>query len=96
MMPWIAQEITEIINMSLEIGKFPKRWKIARVKPMYKGGGCERQAPKSYRPVALLSATSESWKEFLHGSLTTTKKSMGSFTRGCMGLGEEEEPIQPC
>ena len=58
MMPWISEEITQIMNLSLEVGYFPERWKIARVKPMYKGGGSDRQAPKSYRPVALLSVTS--------------------------------------
>ena len=26
------------------------------MKPLYKGDGCDRQAPKSFRPVALLAA----------------------------------------
>ena len=47
------------MNMRLDIGKYPRKWKIARVKAMYKGGGCDRQASKSYRPVALLSRIME-------------------------------------
>ena len=54
MSPWIAKIMTDIMNLSLEMGKFPGSWKIARLEPMYKGGGCNRQASKSYRPVALL------------------------------------------
>ena len=28
---WISGELTEIINLSLEVRKYPKKWKIARV-----------------------------------------------------------------
>ena len=58
MSKWISGELAEIINLSLEVKKYPKKWKIARVKPLFKGEGCDRQAPKSFRPVALLSALS--------------------------------------
>ena len=51
---WIVEEITQIINLSLELKKYPRSWKIARVKPHFKGEGCDRQAAKSFRPVALL------------------------------------------
>ena len=36
---WISQEMTDIMNMSLNIRKYPSRWKIARVKPLFKGEG---------------------------------------------------------
>ena len=55
---WIAEEIASIINLSLEVKSYPSSWKIARVKPLYKGEGCDRYNPKSYRPVALLSGMS--------------------------------------
>ena len=46
------------MNLSLETKFYPERWKVVRVKPLFKGEGNTRQAPKSYRPVALLSAMS--------------------------------------
>ena len=52
---WIVAEITEIINLSLEVRRYPRGWKIARVKPHHKGEGCDKHAAKSFRPVALLS-----------------------------------------
>ena len=58
MSKWIVEELTEIMNLSLESKCYPERWKVVRVKPLFKGEGNTRQAPKSYRPVALLSAMS--------------------------------------
>ena len=46
---WIVAEITEIINLSLEAKRYPSRWKIARVKPLHKGGDCDRQTPNRVR-----------------------------------------------
>ena len=55
---WIVPELTKIFNMSLRISTFPEAWKVGRIKPLYKGAPCDRTAPKSYRPVCLLSAAS--------------------------------------
>ena len=55
---WISGEMAEIMNLSLEIKRYPRIWKVARVKPLFKGEGCNRHEPKSYRPVALLSGIS--------------------------------------
>ena len=53
---WVVGEITEIINLSLELKTYPEGWKIVKVKPRFKGEGYDGQAAKSFRPVALLSA----------------------------------------
>ena len=58
MSKWVASEITGIINLSLDDKVYPRSWKIARVKPLYKGDGCDRYTPKFFRPVALLAAVS--------------------------------------
>ena len=58
MSKWISKEMTAIMNLSLEVKSYPSSWKIARVKPLFKGEGCDRHSPKSYRPVALLSGMS--------------------------------------
>ena len=86
MKPWIAEEMTQIMNLSLEVGKYPRRWKVARVKPMYKGGGCDRQAPKSYRPVALLSATSRIMEALLARQLDNYQEEHGLVHKGVHGF----------
>ena len=34
---WVTKPLTHIINISLEIGYYPKRWKKAKIIPVYKG-----------------------------------------------------------
>jgi hypothetical protein len=53
---YIVQPLTEIINMSIQIAKYPRCWKTARVKPIWKGKGNNQSEATSYRPVALLPA----------------------------------------
>ena len=86
MAPWISKEMKEIMNLSLEIGKYPGRWKIARVKPLYKGGGCDRQAPKSYRPVALLSAISRIMEALLAKQLDSYQEEHNLVHKGVHGF----------
>ena len=60
---WISQEMTDIMNMSLEIKIYPTRWKIARVKPLFKGEGCDRpiQSHSGQLPSCLQSLGS--WRQ---------------------------------
>ena len=57
--------MAEIMNLNLEIKRYPRIWKVARVKPLLKEEGCNRHKPKSYRPVALLSGISRNMEEIL-------------------------------
>ena len=86
MSKWIAGELTDIMNLSLEVKKYPKRWKIARVKPLYKGDGCDRQAPKSYRPVALLSGMSRIMEAILARQLDNYQEEKGLVHQGVHGF----------
>ena len=83
---WIVEEIMEIINLSLEVKKYPTRWKIARVKPLYKGEGCDRQAPKSFRPVALLAAISRITEALLARQLDQYQEDHGLLHKGVHGF----------
>ena len=79
---WIVVEVTEIINLSLEVRRYPKNWKIARVKPHFKGEGCDRHAAKSFRPVALLSALSRITEALLARQLHRYQEKFGLLHRG--------------
>ena len=46
--------INFLTNMSIETEKFPNRWCITKILPLYKGGGKDRQKPEAYRPISLL------------------------------------------
>ena len=86
---WVVHEINEIINLSLEIGRYPKNWKIARVKPLYKSDGCDRHAPKLFRPVALLSAVLRITESILARQLDDFQENHKLIHKGIHGFRRE-------
>ena len=44
-----------ITNLSIRSERFPSRWKIGKILPLFKGKGANRLDPGSYRPICLLS-----------------------------------------
>ena len=58
----LAPPITQIINLSISQGVFPKVWKTAVVSPIFKSG--DSQAICNYRPISILpvvSKVAEKW-----------------------------------
>ena len=49
----ICKPLTILFNYSLQHGKFPSKWKIARVMAVFKKD--EKSNPTNYRPISLLS-----------------------------------------
>ena len=66
--PIVAQPLTDIINSSLLSSNFPKEWKLARVKPLHKGG--EKHLLTNYRPISLLPTCSKVIERVVHTQLT--------------------------
>jgi hypothetical protein len=56
--PIIVHSVCHILNLSLVSNKFPTKWKIAKIVPLYKGKGSKLD-PKNYRPVAILPILSK-------------------------------------
>ena len=54
----IVPSVCHILNLSLMTNRFPSKWKIAKIVPLYKGKGCKLD-PKNYRPVAILPILSK-------------------------------------
>ena len=73
----IAAPIAAIINKSIESGKFPNRWKLARIIPLHKGGGKSRIVPDSYRPISLLPAVSKLAEKVIQKQLESHMESQG-------------------
>ena len=89
----ISGEMVEIMNLSLEVNRYPSTWKVARVKPLFKGEGCDRNAPKSYRPVALLSAISRIMEAILARQLDQYQEMNGLIHRGVHGFRKSRGTI---
>ena len=86
MMKYISLELTEIINLSLETKTYPKSWQIARAKPLFKGEGCDRTEPKTFRPVALLSGMSQIMEALLAKQLDSYQEEQGLVHQGVHGF----------
>ena len=56
------------------------------MKPLFKGEGCERTAPKSYRPVALLSGMSSIMEAILAKQLDRYQEQQGLIHQGVHGF----------
>jgi hypothetical protein len=54
----IAGPLAHLINRSLAAGVVPLAFKLAVVRPIYKGSGKNKCDPSSYRPVSILPAVS--------------------------------------
>ena len=58
------------IDLLTKLSNFPKEWKIAKLKPIFKRGA--RTDPKNYRPIPLLPLVSETIKKSIHLQIETT------------------------
>ena len=54
----IVPSVCHILNMSMSSNKFPTKWKIAKVVPLYRGKASKLE-PKNYRPVAIVPVLSK-------------------------------------
>lgn len=61
---FIAEPLSTLFNKSLASGKFPSAWKIATVKPVYKGKGSPSEI-SNYRPISLLSCASKIFEKLI-------------------------------
>ncbi len=60
----LAKPLCIIFNMSLQTGKFPKKWKLANVCPIFKSKG-DKKVCDFYRPISLLPCVSKVLEKLL-------------------------------
>ena len=56
-LPVILGPLTNLINSSLTLGKFPDKWKLSEVVPLHKDG--DQEIPSNNRPLSLLDVLSK-------------------------------------
>ena len=59
--------LTYVINSSFESGTFPEELKLAKVIPIFKGGG--KQDISNYRPISILSFLSKVFEKTMYNHL---------------------------
>ena len=66
----IVPSVCHILNLSLTSNKFPTKWKIAKIVPLYKGKGSKLD-PKNYRPLAILPILSKVLERAMYQQLVS-------------------------
>ena len=65
--PIICHPLAYICNLSLFTSKFPSRWKVAKVTPIYKDG--DKSDVNNYRPISVLPILSKILERAVHDQL---------------------------
>ena len=55
---------TKLCNLSIRLSKFPSKYKIAKLKPLYKKGS--KLEAKDYKPISLLPLVSKIFEKIIH------------------------------
>ena len=71
--PVISESLSRIINHCITTGKFPTKWKVASVTPIYKGKGCKREI-SNFRPMSVLPVLSRVFERHIATSLRSHLK----------------------
>lgn len=64
----LSSPITHICNLSFSHGNFPNAFKVALIKPIYKGG--ERDRVENFRPISILPTLSKILERLMNKRLT--------------------------
>ena len=66
---FLAKQISDLCNLSINSEKFPDLCKVAKLKPLYKKGSLTQ--PCNYRPISLLSLISKVIEKLIHDQTST-------------------------
>ena len=55
----ISKPLLHVLNTSIQTKVFCNKWKFAKILPLYKGEGLDRNNPKSFRPISILPIVSK-------------------------------------
>ena len=64
----LSHPLSVLYQKSLEEGRLPKEWKLARISPIYKKGS--KRKPENYRPVSLTSQTCKILERIIRSHIT--------------------------
>lgn len=79
--PVLAKSIASLINLSIRTSIFPKRWKIARISPVFKKG--KNSDVSNYRPISILSSFAKIYEHLLYCNIYSNIR---IFRLSSMGL----------
>ena len=88
----VSPVIASLINKSLLLGYFPKKFKLARVIALHKGGSKEELG--NYRPISLLPTLSKVFERFVYNQLYDFLEKFNILTPKQFGFRKGKSTIQ--
>lgn len=85
--PQIEQTITQIINQSIEEGKFPEGMKISKITPIHKKGN--KTDKNNYRPIANITVFAKILEKVIHQQLMDFLEKSNFFYKRQYGFREK-------
>ncbi|MBW0464777.1 hypothetical protein O181_004492 [Austropuccinia psidii MF-1] len=83
--PIITPHLMKAFNECLQIGEFPKNWKIAMTVILRKAAKEDYSNPNGYRPIALLNTLGKLFKRIINDRLVHWAERSGAIAQGHMG-----------
>ena len=75
---FLSKPISELCNLSIELGGFSDSCKIAKLKPLFKKGS--KTSSSNYRPISLLPLISKIIEKLIHGQASSFYLTMNFYT----------------
>jgi len=92
--PEIGEHITKLFELSLELGKIPDSWRIARIVPLRKPGKPDYTIAKAYRPISLLSTLGKAMEGVIAERLSYVAETHGLLPKNHFGARKNRSTVQ--
>lgn len=87
-MSFVRGPLTNVYNICFKSRTFPEKFKMARIKPLYKKGDIYNV--KNYRPISVWSLFSKILERLMYNGLTVFENKYSMLTEGQNGFREKK------
>ena len=91
--PVLQDQIFMLFNKSIKNGQLPKKWKVAKIVPLRKGGKDDYTVAKSYRPISLLATLGKILELIIAKRITYLAETSGLLPKNHFGARKQRSTV---
>jgi len=92
--PEIGEHITKLFELSLELGRIPDSWRVAKIVPLRKPGKPDYTIAKAYRPISLLSTLGKAMEGVIAERLSYLAETHDLLPKNHFGARKNRSTVQ--